>query len=173
MEFSKENIKPGMKVKIKNRRGEGWNYFGEMDYLMGTIVKVQDIFTNGFYVKRKYGDNVWFLNYDDIENIVYDHFTKAYLQEGDIVTDGEGDISVYHNGRLIGNTVGLYGLDDNLKDGDGCSQNDIVKVERPVKLETIWERQESETVEMTVEELEEKLGIEKGKLRVRGEKNES
>lgn len=173
MDFNEENIKIGMKVKIKNRRGCGWNANGEMDYLMGKIVKVQDVFTNGFYVKRKYGDNVWFLGYDDIENIAYGNFTKENLQDGDIVTDRVGDISMYYNGELIGNTVGLYGLDDNLKDDDGCSQNDIVKVERPVKLETIWERQENETVEMTVEELEEKLGIEKGKLRVKGAENES
>ncbi len=169
MEFSKENIRPGMKVKIKNRHGDSWDACGEMDYLKGTIIEVNKVLEDCFYVKNKNEDDIWILKYDDIENIV---FTKEDLQEGDIVTDRKGDKSIYceKDGEkyFIGDTADFRYFDNDLKDKDGEIEFDIVKVERPVKLETIWERQENETVEMTVEELEEKLGIEKGKLRVKG-----
>ena len=172
MEFNNETIKPGMKVKLKNKRGFIWRTDGKMDYLKGAVIKVKEAYPNFFEVEQRNGRGTWALDYDDIENIVYDHFTKADLQEGDIVTDRKGDKSIYcetaKENFFKGYTAEIDYFDNNLKDKDGEIEYDIVKVERPVKLETIWERQENETVEMTVEELEEKLGIEKGKLRVKG-----
>ena len=171
MKFSKENIRAGMKVKLKNKRGFIWRKDGEMDYLKGAVIKVKEAYSNLFEVEKRNGYGTWTLDYDDIENIVYDNFIKEDLQEGDIVTDREGCTSTYCDGELMGSTVNIDALDNNLKDEDGYIKNDIIKVERPAKLETIWERQEIETIEMTVEELEEKLGIEKGKLRVKGVKD--
>ena len=174
MKFNKETIKSGMKVKIKNRRGSIWRTDGEMDYLKGAIVEIKEAHSSLFEVEKRNGCGTWTLDYDDIENIVYDHFTKEDLQEGDIVTDRKGDKSIYcekdREKYFIGDTADFRYFDEVLKDKDGEFEFDIVRVDRPVKFETIFERPESEIVEMTIEELEEELGIEKGKLRVKGVK---
>lgn len=102
------------------------------------------------------GDMDWNISTDmDTSN-----FTKSDLQEGDIVTDREGCKSLFHNGALRGRTLSIYGLTDDLKDKEGESDNDIVKVERPIKLETVFERKEPEVIEMTVEEISRALGHE-------------
>ena len=81
-------------------------------------------------------------------------FEKCDLQNGDILIDGAGDKSIYRNGELYGDTVDLDYLNNNLT-ADHVTYNesaDIVKVERPVKFETVFERNE-EVKEMTMEEL--------------------
>lgn len=100
----------------------------------------------------------WFFSMDMIELVDTSKFTKSDLQEGDIVTDREGCKSLFHNGALRGRTLSIYGLTDDLKDKEGKSDNDIVKVERPIKLETVFERKEPEVIEMTMTELCEHFG---------------
>ena len=113
----------------------------------GYNIKLKDLPENSF--------NKWELDLVDTSK-----FTKADLQEGDIVTDREGCKSLYSNGSFIGNTMDLWGVTEDLKDKEGESDNDIVKVERPIKLETVFERKESEVIEMTVEEISRALGHE-------------
>lgn len=100
----------------------------------------------------------WFFE-SELELVDTSKFTKSDLQEGDIVTDREGCKSLFHNGELRGRTLSIYGLTDDLKDKEGKSDDDIVKVERPIKLETVFERKEEPEVrEMTMTELCEHFG---------------
>jgi len=88
-------------------------------------------------------------------------FTKADLRDGDIVTDREGDKSIYCESKLYGQTVELDDLCDDLTDEDGDKEYDIVKVERPVKYETVFEREEEPTKKdkalQKIEELEKQI----------------
>ena len=111
----------------------------------GYNIKLKDLPENSF--------NKWELDLVDTSK-----FTKSDLQEGDIVTDREGCKSLFHNGALRGRTLSIYDLTDDLKDKEGKSDNDIVKVERPIKLETVFERKEPEVIEMTMTELCEHFG---------------
>lgn len=87
-------------------------------------------------------------------------FEKCDLQNGDILTDREGYISVYQDGELYGETIEFDGLENDLT--ANCKfyneKDDIVKVERPIKFETVFERKEEEVKEMTMEELCEHFG---------------
>ncbi len=86
-------------------------------------------------------------------------FTKEDLQNGDILTDKDGDKSIYFDGSIYGNTVSEDELNDDLTaDRDWCEPTyDIVKVERPIKFETVFDRTK-EIKEMTMEELCEHFG---------------
>ena len=106
------------------------------------------------------GGIYWSISTDMIELVDTSKFTKSDLQEGDIVTDREGCKSLYSNGNFVGKTLNIKWFTDDLKDIDGESDNDIVKVERPIKLETVFERKEPEVIEMTVEEISRALGHE-------------
>jgi len=90
-------------------------------------------------------------------------FTKDDLHDGDIVTDREGDKSVYIETEedLYGKTLQFSYLSYDLKDAEGMEKNDIVKVERPLKYETIFEREEEPTKKdkalQKIEELEKQI----------------
>ena len=94
---------------------------------------------------------------------------KEELKEGDIVTLRNGDRLIYTPDN---DSNDFYDLSDNhnylcdlsdLKDDltyDGSDRdNDIVKVERPVQTEVIFERKDKAR-EMTVEEISKELGYE-------------
>lgn len=103
----------------------------------------------------------WAISTDMIELVNTSKFTKSDLQEGDVATDGDGNKSLYLNGDFIGDTVSFKWFTNDLKDKDGDSENDIVKIERPIKYETVFERKEEPKVrEMTVEEISKALGFE-------------
>ena len=133
----------------------------EMRHLCGRTATISEI--NDYKVKlTDWSDDTgglyWTISTDMIELVDTSKFTKSDLQEGDIVTDREGCKSLFHNGALRGRTLSIYGLTDDLKDKEGESDNDIVKVERPIKLETVFERKEPEVIEMTMTELCEHFG---------------
>lgn len=71
-------------------------------------------------------------------------FTKADLKDGDIATDREGKKRTVSKGFLVDNfgAISLTYFTEDLKDVDGLQENDIVKVERPLKYETVFERKE-------------------------------
>ncbi len=91
-------------------------------------------------------------------------FTKSDLKDGDICTLRNGDKDKYLDENFLNYDIDNYNED--LTDVDSEKEYDIVKVERPLKIETVFEREEP--TEMTIEEIEEKLGLEKGALRVKG-----
>lgn len=144
--FSKEMKESNHDPKVK------------FDNIIRKIVKIRDVWS----CKKIELDGLPRNIFDEFELELVDtsKFTKSDLQEGDIVTDREGCKSLFHNGALRGRTLSIYSLTDDLKDKEGESDNDIVKVERPIKLETVFERKEPEVIEMTVEEISRALGHE-------------
>ena len=142
--FSKEMKESNHDPKVK------------FDNIIRKIVKIRDVWS----CKKIELDGLPRNIFDEFELELVDtsKFTKSDLQEGDIVTDREGCKSLFHNGALRGRTLSIYGLTDDLKDKEGKYDNDIVKVERPIKLETVFERKE--VIEMTVEEISRALGHE-------------
>lgn len=170
-------FKVGDRVRIKSweqmEKEFGENFDGEincrpcfteyMKHLCGRTASIEEIYGTDV-VLTNWSDSSntrrWCLSTDMIELVDLSKFTKSNLQEGDIVTDREGCKSLYSNGNFVGKTLNIKWLTDDLKDIDGESDNDIVKVERPIKLETVFERKEPEVIEMTVEEISRALGHE-------------
>ena len=120
-------------------------------------------FTGGYFDEK---DRIW--KEHELELVEEYRMTKKNLKDGDIVTlrngdrlvlfeEGFTDISEDNSNRLCD----LEDLDYNLNFGDGFGRNedyDIIKVEHPVKYETVYERKEEEVKELTVDEISEKLG---------------
>ena len=93
------------------------------------------------YVKLKNGE--WFKK-EELE-LVTNTFKKSDLKDGDIVTYRDGRKRTVKGKNLIDDGCVVNDLsnwNNNLKDIDGYSEFDIVKVERPIKYETIFERKE-------------------------------
>lgn len=69
-------FKVGDKVKLKNRRGEGWNINGEMDKYIGKTVTVATIYHHEklFKIDDNYG---WIFDFDDIEYVVKQKHFKS------------------------------------------------------------------------------------------------
>lgn len=145
---------------------------------VGDILKVNRFIGHGAYVlnkdlprPQKYvsGNKEWCYleyNYKKLENYKGGNMTKADLKDGDIVTLRNGDrLLLLDNGDFYNlgedschyiDDLGDY--EDNLKTCDTeCMEYDIIKVERPVKYETVFEREE-EAQELTVDEISERLG---------------
>lgn len=80
---------------------------------------------------------------DELE-LVEVQFTKSELKDGDIVTYRNGLKKIVSGDKLYGNDLfaPLRYYTEDLKDVDGEEEYDIVKVERPVKCETVFERKE-------------------------------
>lgn len=94
------------------------------------------------YCKDKHG--LW-CNEDELE-LVSQEFTKSDLKDGDIVRYRCGDKRIVQ-GKDLNRTNGKHGynLDEYRKDlteKDNFTSLDIIKVERPVKYETVFERKE-------------------------------
>ena len=97
---------------------------------------------------------------------------RELLKDGDIVTVRNGDRLVYYGNGFgdldtdnYSNDLSIISdLDVNLNYIDDIclgykkSASDVIKIERPIITTTIWEREEKEPVEMTLEEVCEKLG---------------
>mgnify|MGYP001852278019 FL=1 len=130
-----------------------YNFVKYMKNLCGRTATIIDI--NGIEVKlgewSNAGNTTWNFSIDMLEPVL---FEKCDLQNGDILIDGAGDKSIYYNGELYGDTVDLEYLNNDLTaNPNKCHKNwSIVKIERPIKFETVFERNE-EIKEMTMEEL--------------------
>ncbi len=99
-------LKVGDKVKLKNRRGKGWNSDGMMDKYIGKIVTVSSIILgNGFTIKEDDGRGFprWVFRLEDIEYVVKQKHFKSlpnnytgtievengFIQEKEILDDTE------------------------------------------------------------------------------------
>lgn len=136
-------------------------FIEDMKHLCGKTATIDEICNYNIKLKDWSGDSdgpYWFFSMDMIELVDTSKLSKSDLQEGDIVTDREGNKSIFLDDELYGTTIDLDGLTDELKDDKDYSEYDIVKVERPIKLETVFERKEPEVIEMTMTELCEHFG---------------
>lgn len=134
-----------------------------------------------FTIKKIEGDYCWFKESNDICPFLEDlelvkeyKMTKEHLKDGDIVTLRNGDRLVLFGEDFFECSednsnwlCDLDDLDDNLNCEKYCGremESDIIKVERPVRYETVFEREEVK--ELTVDEISERLGY---KVKVVGE----
>lgn len=127
-------FKVGDKVKVIAEK-----YGHEFD--IGEIVKIEEIDDRDYKCSSLKKDELWWMREDEFVKV---KFTKADLKDGDIATDREGKKRTVSKGFLVDNfgAISLTYFTEDLKDADGLQENDIVKVERPVKYETVFERKE-------------------------------
>lgn len=106
---------------------------------IGEIVKIEEISDRNYKCSSLEKNELWWMGEDEFVK-----FTKADLKDGDIATDREGKKRTVSKGFLVDNfgAISLTYFTEDLKDADGLQENDIVKVERPVKYETVFERKE-------------------------------
>ncbi len=118
-------FKAGDEVKVIARiHGHHFN--------IGEIVKIIRV-KNGFYVCMSSKKDIWGLNDDEFIEV---KFTKSDLKHGDKCTLKNGQVVFVDKSS----TYGFDSIDEQLRFfNDNVS---IVKVERPVKYETVFERKE-------------------------------
>lgn len=118
-------FKAGDEVKVIARiHGHHFN--------IGEIVKIIRV-KNGFYVCMSSKKDIWGLNDDEFVEV---KFTKSDLKHGDKCTLKNGQVVFVDKSS----TYGFDSIDEQLRFfNDNVS---IVKVERPVKYETVFERKE-------------------------------
>ena len=138
-------FKVGDKVKfigkVANHRVPGKDLQADIEKYNNRFT-ISRISTAG-YVEFKENE-CWCIEFDEIELILEIQFTKSDLKDYDIVTERNGKKRILLEGFLhddIGDVSLTYFTED-LKDADGLKENDIVKVERPIKYETVFERKE-------------------------------
>lgn len=127
-------FKVGDKVKvIAKKHGHGFN--------IGEIVKIEEISDRDYKCSSLKENELWWMGEDEFTKV---KFTKLDLKDGDIVTYRNGLKKIVSGDKLYGNDLfaPLRYYTEDLKDVDGEEEYDIVKVERPVKYETLFERKE-------------------------------
>lgn len=108
---------------------------------IGEIVKIEEISDRDYTCSSLEKNKLWWMGEDEFTKV---KFIKSDLKDGDIATDREGKKRTVSKGFLVDNfgAISLTYFTEDLKDADGLQENDIVKVERPVKYETVFERKE-------------------------------
>lgn len=108
----------------------------------GKVAKIIGMTCQGNYILDI--DNIPWWWSDDMLEPYKIKFTKSDLKDGDTVTCRDGSKKVVSKDFLCDNNgpVSLTYYTENLKDADGDEEYDIVKVERPVKYEIVFERKE-------------------------------
>ena len=127
-------FKVGDKVKvIAKKHGHGFN--------IGEIVKIEEISDRDYKCSSLKENELWWMGEDEFTKV---KFTKLDLKDGDIVTYRKGLKKIVSGDKLYGNDLfaSLRYYKENLKNVDGEEEYNIVKVERPVKYETVFERKE-------------------------------
>jgi len=155
--------KVGQRVRVRKdlKKGEQYdkcNVVNDMSKRAGRIVTIALVKEDCERYLIEEDNRIWYWSEEMFEGLV--QFTKEDLQDGDIVTDREGCKGFYFDGEFYGAVINDGYLNDELADGDGCKENDIIKVERPVKLETVFEREEEpekDEVLQKIEELEKQI----------------
>lgn len=129
-------FKVGDKVKvIAEKHGH--------EFDIGEIVRIEEVSDKGYKCSSLKKNELWQMGEDEF---VEWKFTKSDLKDGDIVTYRNRDKRTVIAGNLI-NSNGyiskkLNQYTNELKDTVIGESLDIIKVERPVKYETVFERKE-------------------------------
>lgn len=127
-------FKVGDKVKVIAKKHGHWFNIGE-------IVKIEEISDRDYKCSSLKENELWWMGEDEFTKV---KFIKSDLKDGDIVTYRDGRKKIVFEDKFYGSNhfVLLKYYTEDLKDIDGEEENDIVKVERPVKYETVFEREE-------------------------------
>ena len=127
-------FKVGDKVKVIAKR-----HGHEFD--IGEIVRIEEVSDIDYKCSSLKKNEFWWMGEDEF---VEWKFTKSDLKDGDIVTYRDGRKKIVFEDKFYGSNhfVLLKYYTEDLKDIDGEEENDIIKVERPVKYETVFERKE-------------------------------
>lgn len=82
MEYHKGDL---VRVKTFETRPVYWRKNGSMDYLMGKVIRIEEIASNneGFYIEDD--NNLWslFLNFDDVESV--ENYIEIYQTENKVI----------------------------------------------------------------------------------------
>lgn len=156
------NFKVGDKVRLKKGLVIGRDYGGiyfmlPMKLFEGKILEIE--FVDGKFYQLKEDKEKYSFSDEMLEPI---KFTKSDLRYGDKLTLRNGVSGFYRNEETYIDGLDEDNINDDLTNNGVCgSRLDIVKVERPRKYKTVYEREEEEKVrEMTVEEISKALGYE-------------
>ena len=127
-------FKVGDKVKVIAKR-----HGHEFD--IGEIVRIEEVSDIDYKCSSLKKNEFWWMGEDEF---VEWKFTKSDLKDGDIVTQRNGLKKMVFENKLYGSNhfVSLTYYTEDLKDANGDEEYDIVKVERPVQYETVFERKE-------------------------------
>lgn len=108
---------------------------------IGEIVKIEEISYRDYQCSSLEKNELWWMREDEFTKV---KFIKSDLKDGDIATDREGKKRTVSKGFLVDSfrAISLTYFTEDLKDVYGEEEYDIVKVERPVKYETVFERKE-------------------------------
>lgn len=141
-------FKVGDKVRIKNNLKQGHEYSiyvaKGMEKYAGKIMTIRKIEGEKYKMeedRKEYFNDGWYWTKEMFE----DQFTKSNLQNGDIVVCRNGQTRMVMCNKLMNedgivtNYLTKYEEDLRYKVD---SQKDIIRVERPVKYETVFERKE-------------------------------
>lgn len=127
-------FKVGDKVKvIAKKHGHGFN--------IGEIVKIEEISDRDYKCSSLEKNELWWMGEDEFTKV---KFIKSDLKDGDIVTQRNGIKKMVFENKLYGSNhfVSLTYYTEDLKDANGDEEYDIIKIERPGKYNTIFERKE-------------------------------
>lgn len=127
-------FKVGDKVKvIAKKHGH--------EFAIGEIVKIEEVSDRDYKCSSLKKNELWWMEEDEF---VEWKFTKSDLKDGDIVTQRNGLKKMVFENKLYGSNhfVSLTYYTEDLKDANGNEEYDIIKIERPGKYNTIFERKE-------------------------------
>ena len=127
-------FKVGDKVKVIAKR-----HGHEFD--IGEIVRIEEVSDIDYKCSSLKKNEFWWMGEDEF---VEWKFTKSDLKDGDIVTYRDCRKKIVFDDKFYcsNHFFLLKYYTEDLKDIDGEEENDIIKVERPVKYETVFERKE-------------------------------
>ena len=116
-----------------------------MEKYKGKIAEIQRISTEGNY-NLDIDNMEWYWSDDMLEpyETKESNFNKLDLKNGDIVTKRNGEKRTLVGKYLhkVNRASPLTYYTEDLKDAGGLKEHDIIKVERPVKYEIVFEREE-------------------------------
>ena len=147
-------FKVGDKVRIKEdldcRKDYKVLITPSMEKYKGKICEIKKEVRQGVYILG-IGSLPWHWSDDTFELVEEKKFTKSDLQDGDIITLRNG-LKYRKVGEKIRTSYAIISLDcftENLKClWQGQKNIDVIKVERPTRYETVYERAEEEKKEI-------------------------
>ena len=151
-------FKVGDKARVKKNLRVGKIYDGiyfstTMDKFKGKVVEIVNIFDNYYGLK----EDEWNFYFSD--NMLEPAFTKQDLKAGDKLILRDGSVGFYNGVDTETHSLNYCNINEDLtNNGTLGSTLDIVKVQRPKKYKTIYEREKAR--KMTVKEISEALGYE-------------